>query len=128
MVGPTRRGGSTGTARSHARSRAAEPIRITEAGADPDEDVRRRQRRYLGSMALRTACVVGAVLTAHTAWMWAFLVGAVFLPYVAVVMANAAGPRDDGFRLVPTAGRAKAIGPAEERDDPGRPGEQGPPR
>ena len=75
------------------------PIRITEAASSRDEDLRQRQRRYLWSMGLRTVCVVGAVLTAPGWAMWVFLVGAVFLPYVAVVMANAASPLDDGFRL-----------------------------
>lgn len=93
------------------------PIRITEAAASRDEDLRQRQRRYLWSMGLRTVCVVGAVLTAPGWGMWLFLVGAVFLPYVAVVMANAAGKRDDGFRLVDAPGQTRSL-PGGERGRP----------
>lgn len=93
-----------------------QPIRITEAATSPDEDLRQRQRRYLWSMALRTVCVVGAVLAAPGWDMWVFLVGAVFLPYVAVVLANAQAPRDDGFRLLDMPGRTRALPRAE--DDP----------
>lgn len=75
-----------------------------------------RQRRYLWSMGLRTVCVVGAVLTAHGWAMWVFLSGAVFLPYVAVVMANASGHRDDGFRLVQMPGHNRQLPRGE--DDP----------
>jgi hypothetical protein len=33
-------------------------------------------------------------------WLpWIFVIGAVFLPYVAVVMANAASTKSDGFEL-----------------------------
>ncbi len=95
-----------------------EPIRITEAATSPGEDQRVRQRRYLWSMGLRTVCVVGAVLTAPGWGMWLFLVGAVFLPYVAVVMANAASPRDDGFRLMEMPDDSRALPPG---DDPPRP-------
>lgn len=102
--------GGTG-ARDGARD---EPIRITEAASSRDEDLRIRQRRYLWSMGLRTLCVVGAVLTA-TGWaMWLFLIGAVFLPYVAVVMANATTNRDDGFRLVQMPGRTRSLPPGRE--------------
>lgn len=87
------------------------PIRITEAAASRAEDLRQRQRRYLWSMGLRTVCVVGAVVTAPGWVMWVFLVGAVFLPYIAVVMANAASGRDDGFRLVQMAERHSSLPP-----------------
>ena len=39
-------------------------------------------------MGIRTACVIAAVII--PGWpRWLFLVGAVFLPYIAVVVANA---------------------------------------
>lgn len=62
-------------------------FQITAAPKSLTEDVGGRTRRYLISMAVRTACVVGAVLVGG--WLrWAFLTGAVLLPYVAVVFAN----------------------------------------
>lgn len=65
---------------------------ITSARLPLREDVGRRTSRYLVSMAIRTACVVAAVL-ADGALRWAFLAGAVVLPYLAVVLANAGRER-----------------------------------
>ena len=52
-------------------------------------------RRYLVSMGIRTACfvlAVGAIVVLHwTVVGWILVVAAVILPYIAVVMANAAG-------------------------------------
>jgi hypothetical protein len=65
---------------------------ITDAqrGLTPDQEG--RARRYLFSMGLRTVCFVGAVIT--TGWLrWALIVGAVTLPYLAVVVANAGRER-----------------------------------
>ncbi len=81
---------------------AGEAIRITTAAANRADDIRARQKRYLLSMSLRTICFVGAVLTslAGIDWLWPFLIaGAIILPYVAVVMANAAANLTDGFKL-----------------------------
>lgn len=83
-------------------------MRITEAPSSAADDIRSRQNKYLFSMALRTICVVAAVFTVNVS-VWAFslaLLGAVVLPYVAVIIANVAGPRTDGFRLrQPTSDR-----------------------
>jgi hypothetical protein len=75
--------------------------RITDAGAPLSAEQAGRIRRYLWSMGVRTACVLGAVL-APSPWRWVLAVGAVTLPYVAVVMANAGRERsdDEGVRLV----------------------------
>ena len=75
-----------------------EPIRITTAAASPEEDIRARQRRYLLAMAIRTVCFVGAIV-AHGWFRWALVAGALILPYIAVVMANATSTRSDGFDL-----------------------------
>lgn len=69
--------------------------RITSAQAALSEQQSRRTRRYLISMTIRTACFLAAVFS-HGWWQWAFLVGAVFLPYIAVVAANA-GRENDPF-------------------------------
>jgi len=62
--------------------------RISGAPKAHSEDLNTRMRRYLVSMAVRTACVVLAVVVDGPA-RWLFVVGAVGLPYVAVVLANA---------------------------------------
>jgi hypothetical protein len=56
------------------------------------EDQTGRQRRYLYSMGLRTACFVGGIM-AEGALRWILIVGAVVLPYFAVVIANAGRER-----------------------------------
>ena len=52
------------------------------------EDVAGRQRRYFISMMIRTACFILMVVFSGP-WRWIFLAGAFFLPYVAVIVANA---------------------------------------
>ncbi|WP_346012397.1 DUF3099 domain-containing protein [Streptomyces sp. SID3343] len=52
------------------------------------EDVAGRQRRYVISMSIRTVCFVSAVFT-PSPWRWILIAGALFLPYIAVVLANA---------------------------------------
>ncbi len=51
-----------------------------------------RMKRYLITMSIRTACFIAAFL-AEGPLRWVFMAMAVGLPYVAVVLANAVGPR-----------------------------------
>ena len=77
-------------------------IRITTAGASPQVDLARRQKKYIIAMTIRTLCFIGAAISgaAGIHWLWPFLIlGAIVLPYIAVVMANAAANLSDGFRL-----------------------------
>src|SRR6476620_7094850 len=79
------------------------PIRITTATTSRADDIAARQKRYVLSMGIRSACFIGAVVSfiAGVGWLWPFLIaGALVLPYVAVVMANATTTRSDGFALV----------------------------
>ncbi|CUR57720.1 conserved hypothetical protein [metagenome] len=78
-------------------------VRITTAGASRADDIAGRQRRYLLSMGVRTLCVVGAVLVGPTWYRWVLIAGGVFIPYVAVVLANVVNVRDDGFSLLDAA-------------------------
>lgn len=81
------------------QARTGEAVRITTAAASRLDDIRSRQRRYLASMSLRTICFVGAVIVRDGVFMWILIAGAILLPYVAVVMANAVTTRPDGFAL-----------------------------
>lgn len=74
------------------REEEPEVYRITSAQPGNSEDVRARTRNYLISMAIRTVCVILAALVPGPA-RWLFIVGAVALPYLAVVMANAGHER-----------------------------------
>ncbi len=73
-----------------------EPVRITSATRSRSDDIKGRQRRYLISMTIRTVCFVLTVLTVGHWYMWLFLVGSFFLPYIAVVIANAGVSADPG--------------------------------
>ena len=73
-------------------------VRITTAASSAGDDIAARQRRYLFAMAIRTLCFVGAII-AHGWLRWSLVGGALLLPYVAVVMANAASSKSDGFVL-----------------------------
>ena len=83
--------------KDHARSER--PVRITTAAASREDDIRHRQRRYVISMGIRTVCFVAAVIVGHGWVMWVLIVAALLLPYVAVVMANAASSKSDDFAL-----------------------------
>ncbi len=84
----------------------AAPVRITTARTSRADDIAGRQRRYLISMAIRCACFVGAVVA--DGWLrWTLVVGAIVLPYVAVVFANSEEQRSDGFELRSTGAHAE---------------------
>ena len=71
-----------------------EPIRITSATPGHSEEMAGRQRRYLISMAIRTACFLLAVVFAGGVLMWVFILASFILPPVAVIVANAQAPTD----------------------------------
>lgn len=88
-------------------------MRITDAPPPLAQDQAGRARRYLLQMSIRVLCFLGAVAVDH--WSrWLLLAGAVVLPYVAVVLANAGRERGDdpGTFLAPPAlsGRAPTAG------------------
>jgi hypothetical protein len=59
--------------------------------------------KYTAAMSIRVVCIILAVMV--QGWlMWVFFAGAVFLPYFAVVIANAAGSNQSN-------GLARAIKP-----------------
>lgn len=80
------------------RSDAGEVPRITTAPEPLADDVARRTRRYLAQMGIRLVCFLLAVITWGHLPPWLsglLLVGAVVLPYVAVILANAGRERRD---------------------------------
>ena len=91
--------------------REPDPVRITTAPRSRRDDIAGRQRRYLISMGIRTACFVLTVVTMGHWFMWVFLAGSFVLPYVAVVLANAATPPDYGqARYVQPDPEQRALG------------------
>jgi hypothetical protein len=68
---------------------------ITSAQRSLSDEQAGRTRKYLISMGIRTACVIGAIFI--PGWpRWVLIAGAVVLPYLAVVIANAGKVRDTG--------------------------------
>ena len=61
---------------------------ISNVGQPLSVDQSSRARKYFISMMIRTACFILTVVL-PSPFRWIALVGAVFLPYVAVVVANA---------------------------------------
>jgi hypothetical protein len=79
--------------RSFSRSRRDQAHLVTEARTGHTADIAYRQRRYLIMMGIRTVCFVIALLLFinHLGWLTAIpLVGALIIPYFAVIFANTA--------------------------------------
>lgn len=89
---------------------------VTSAPESLADEQAHRIKRYLLTMAVRTVCFVGAAVTATrgaSAWVWGSLsIAAILLPYIAVVMANAVGPRGRGGSrpVLPTGDGPPQIG------------------
>jgi hypothetical protein len=64
---------------------------ITTLPPSPEAERRSRMIKYTIAMSIRVACIF-AMLFAQGWWLVVCAVGAIFLPYVAVVLANVSGP------------------------------------
>jgi hypothetical protein len=72
---------------------------VTTAQPGRSADISARQRRYLWMMGIRVGCLPLALVA--DGWLrWVFIIGAVALPYFAVVVANAVA-RPRGGALTP---------------------------
>ena len=68
----------------------------------PRDDAHVRMTKYFTMMSIRVACFVLMVLVQPYGWYtWLFAIGAVFLPYVAVVVANVSSGRGQGGAVSP---------------------------
>ena len=73
---------------------------VTQARRSMSDDIAYRQRRYLVMMSIRAVCFVIAIclFVNHFGWLAAIpAVGAIFIPYFAVVFANG-GREPDNIR------------------------------
>ena len=101
--------------RAQRASREAPPpvYRITATTLGHAEDLANRQTRYLLSMGVRTLCFLSAVAVwfgLGLAWLSALLfVGAILLPYVSVVVANAGRERAEQLPLTVLTPRRPAL-------------------
>jgi len=100
-----------------AKPHEPEVYSISATRSSLHDDLGLRMKRYLLSMSLRTVCFVLAVV--FDGWLrWVFVGFAVFLPYVAVVIANGgrspAPPAPETYAPAPQAlegDRAQRIAP-----------------
>lgn len=91
---------------------------VTTASTSAADDQSLRIRRYLWTMGLRVACFIVAVTTGGVV-RWVAVVGAVILPYIAVVMANAVAPRSRGSvtAVTPSADPTPRLSPTPHPPD-----------
>ena len=94
---------------------------VTTARPGLSDDLAMRTRRYLWTMGLRTACFVGAIFV--PGWpRWVLVAGAVLLPYLGVVGANAGRERGGAKTLQPVTPNyqlaALPASPVEPSDRP----------
>lgn len=61
---------------------------VTSAGVSPAEDRAHRMRMYFTAMVLRVLCV-GSLFWVHGWWVVVPVLGAIFLPWFAVMVGNA---------------------------------------
>ena len=78
------------------RAHGADVVRITTAPESHETEMAHRQKRYMISMGIRTACFVAAIVVGPGWLRWVLVAAAFVLPYIAVVMANSASPRVEG--------------------------------
>jgi hypothetical protein len=86
---------------------------VTDARRPMSEDIGHRERRYLITMGIRALCFLLSILiaaTMHGAGRWlaiVALIGAVVLPYIAVIFANGGREPDSSARFAPYEGESK---------------------
>jgi len=76
-----------------------DPVIITDARLSASDDLERRQRRYLWTMLVRVVCFALMIVVPGW-WKVVALLGAVFLPAAAVLLANNQDRRAPGSRPV----------------------------
>jgi hypothetical protein len=116
------------------RNRRTSAHLVTEAHRPKSEDISHRERRYLITMAIRVVCfVVAVVLFAQgLGWLAAIpILGAITIPYFAVVVANTGrgAASTKGFRAyeprLPALNRPPGSEPADDANGSGKPGTNG---
>lgn len=90
-----------------------QPQSITSLPASPDAERHQRMIRYGIAMGIRVLCII-ACFFVQGWWLLLPVIGAVVLPYIAVVVANV-GTNDGATVLRP--GAIVPVRPTETRDD-----------
>lgn len=86
---------------------------ITTVSESPDDERKSRMLKYTLAMTIRVVCIVVAMFV--DGWlMWLAFAGAIFLPYFAVVLANAQGPKPGQISKVTQVIRSVDASPSAE--------------
>jgi hypothetical protein len=102
--------------RRNAGRRDTAAVSITSASRPHSEELRGRERRYVISMGIRTACLLLALVFRTHCVGWVFMAAALFLPYVAVVIANAGAAPDPEIDSHTFDPHRQALGPGPGLD------------
>ncbi|HLP22940.1 MAG TPA: DUF3099 domain-containing protein [Microbacteriaceae bacterium] len=103
----------------------SKPQSITSLPLSPDDERKARMRKYTISMAIRMVCII-AMLFVTGPWLVLCALGAIFLPYFAVILANQVQSRPDASSVkvvsnavVPrmSVSADEWISPTPQRDD-----------
>lgn len=88
------------------------PQSATSLPRAPRDEAQTRMRKYFIMMSIRVICfVLMAVITPYGWYTWVLAVGAIFLPYFAVVIANVAASSTDSRAVAPE--RALPVTPTD---------------
>ena len=77
---------------SKGQGQRSQPLVITDARSGASKEMSSRVRRYTYTMAFRTACFLSMIFVSGV-FRWILFAGAVFLPLIAVMIANQANRR-----------------------------------
>ena len=92
----------------------------TSLPPSPSDDETSRVRKYMVTMGIRIACLVLMVVVQPFGWYtWVFAAGAVFLPYIAVVIANVGKDAHESTAENPAQALPAPTAASSEKDDPG---------
>lgn len=89
---------------------------LTNLPLSPDLERKHRMIKYSVAMGIRVVCIVVAILVPGW-WAAVPLIGAIFLPYFAVVIANVSTEPHQGEAQRPGNILPVATPPGEERDE-----------
>ena len=90
-------------------SKKSDVVLITSAQDALSFEQRGRQRRYFLSMMLRTACFIATIFL-PSPYRWIAMGGALLLPYIAVVLANAGRENSTEMNSIITDQRRQIAG------------------
>lgn len=93
---------------------------VTSLPQSPRDEADHRVRRYALTMAIRTVCFALMVFVQPFGWYtWVFAIAAIFLPYIAVVSANAGSDSTETTAESPVQQleAPRATAPADDESD-----------